>query len=90
MLGPSQTSSTQWMYTMDALNDVLQSKSPIVKIKKDLQEGGKLYTLGLHPTEHLMTEIQSLLEKSVNALMSNIHDRLDAAIQYCLHFPFLT
>lgn len=39
---------------MDALNDVLQSKSPIVKIKKDLQEGGKLYTLGLHPTEHLI------------------------------------
>lgn len=36
---------------MDALNDVLQM-SPIVKIKKDLQEGGKLYTLGLHPTEH--------------------------------------
>lgn len=75
---------------MDALNDVLQSKCPIVKIKQDLQEGGKLYTLGLHPTEHLMTEIQSLLEKSVNALMSNIHDRLDAAIQYRHHFPFLT
>lgn len=33
-------------YTMDALNDVLQSKYPIVKIKKDLQEGGKLELLG--------------------------------------------
>lgn len=41
-------------YTMDALN---QSKSPIVKMKKDFQEGGRLCTLGLHTTEHLMTEI---------------------------------
>lgn len=62
---------------MDAMN---QSKSPIVKVKKDLQEGGRLRTLGLHTTEHLMTEIQSLLEKSVNALMSNIYDSLDVTI----------
>lgn len=70
-------------YTMDAMN---QSKSPIVKVKKDLQEGGRLCTLGLHTTEHLMTEIQSHLEKSVNALMSNIYDSLDVTIPILFSF----
>lgn len=82
ILGSSQASST----LLGALNDVLQSKSPIVKMGKDLKEGGRLCTLRLHPSEHQMTEIQNLLEKYIDALMSNSHDRS----QYCLHFPFLT
>lgn len=86
MLGTSQTSSTQWMLWMLCFN-----QSPLLsRLKRIFKRVENYILLGYIQQSIWLTEVQSLLEKSVNALMSNIHDRLDAAIQYCLHFPFLT
>ncbi|KAK3107222.1 hypothetical protein FSP39_009772 [Pinctada imbricata] len=64
-------------YTMDALNGVLETGSPVTKMEEDLQEGGRLFTLGLHPGEHEVTQMKILLRKYIEALQSNIRDRFD-------------
>jgi hypothetical protein len=64
-------------YTMDALNNVLQTESPVTKMEEDLQQGGRLYALGLHLGEFERENMKVLLRRYIEALQSNIHDRFD-------------
>ncbi|CAG2212072.1 unnamed protein product [Mytilus edulis] len=62
-------------YTKEQLNKVMESESPIVKLKHDLEEGKRLHVLEIKVTDHMITEVTNLLKNYISTLIENIDKR---------------
>ena len=62
-------------YTKGQLDDAVETKSPINKLKEDLQEDGRLGLLDMNASEYQYQGLENLLCNYVDALKANIDKR---------------
>ncbi|XP_071122736.1 zinc finger protein 862-like [Mytilus edulis] len=67
-------------YTKEQLNKVMESESPIVKLKHDLEEGKRLHVLEIKVTDPMITEVTNLLKNYISTLIENIDKRFGASL----------
>ena len=67
-------------YTISKLNEVMQAKSPILDLKKDLLPEGRLNLSEVSLTPSMEEQLSNLLIKYVRSLNENIHRRFDDAL----------
>ena len=67
-------------YTLGKLDEVMQSKSPILDFKKDLLPEGRLNLTEVSLTPAMEEQLSNLLVKYVRSLKENIHRRFDDAL----------
>ena len=67
-------------YTKGQLHDAVQTKSPINRLKVDLQEDGRLGLLDMNASEHQYQGLENLLCSYVDALRANIDKRFQESL----------
>ena len=68
-------------YTLAELNEVMQAKSTILDLKKDLlPDSGRLQLSEVSLTPAMEEQLSNLLAKYVRSLKENIHRRFDNAL----------
>ena len=68
-------------YTIDKLKEIADNQTPIVELKKDLSEGGRLSELQLNATENQIEKTSSMLRKYTESLISNIEKRFSDSLE---------
>lgn len=67
-------------YTKGQLNDAVETKSPINRLKEDLQADGRLGLLDMNASEHQYRGLENLLCNYVDALKANIDKRFQESL----------
>jgi len=67
-------------YTMEQLDEAVETKSPISKLKQDLQENGRLGLLDMNATQYHYQVLENLLCNYVDALKTNIENRFHESL----------
>ena len=68
-------------FTIDKLKEIADNQTPIVELKKDLSEGGRLSELQLNATENQIEKTSSMLRKYTESLISNIEKRFSDSLE---------